>query len=370
MTMSHHLGALLILSAAITTTTATAAAPRYNLALLDNIYGTAVAINNAGEIAGNRWSPETGGRAFSWSGGQLNVLPADMRSATAISGQGHIAGVSEVYEEGGGYQMTMAGLVYHEGTITGVGEEFQPNTSSGRWYRFTTPVGVNSSGVAAVNTEATGGGGAFIAYASGSTILPMWRAAAINDAGQVAGTSSYTAGSHAVVYDDGQLTDLGTLPNDSSNGFGSSATDLNDTGTVVGSSNYGFGEANHMHSFLYRNGQMVAIGDWTNTNYAKAVNNLGTVIGSYRSNDPADSGEHAYLYLDGEQYELDTLLNGSAGWRISTAEDINDSGQIVGQACNQAGACFAALLTPVPEPATYAMLLAGLGLVGWRRLRH
>lgn len=367
MTMSRHFGALLLLCGAASSATAASAAPSYKLTLLDSIYGTAVGINNAGVIAGNRWSPDTGGRAFSWSAGQMNVLPADMRSARGISGQGHIAGVSDVFEEGGGYQMTMAGLVYHQGVVTGVGEEFQPNTSSGSWYRFTTAVDVNSSGTAAVNTEATGG--AFLAHASGNTVLPMWRAAAINDAGQVAGTSSYAAGSHAVLYGNGGVIDLGTLPNDSNNGMGSTAFDLNDAGAVVGSSNYGFGEASHMHSFLYQNGQMVAIGDWTNTNYAKAVNNLGTVIGSYRSDDPADSGEHAYLYFDGEQYDLDTLLTGSAGWRISTAEDINDSGEIVGQACNQAGACFAALLSPVPEPATYAMLLAGLGLMGWRRLR-
>lgn len=99
--------------------------------------------------------------------------------------------------------------------------------------------------------------------------------AAINDAGQVAGTSSYAAGSHALLYGSGGVIDLGTLANDSSNGMGSTASSLNDAGAVVGSSNYGYGEANHTHSFLYQNGQMVAIGDWTNTNYAKAVTTWG-----------------------------------------------------------------------------------------------
>lgn len=127
MTMSRHFGALLLLcGAASAATTASAAAPQYKLTLLDNIYGTAVGINNAGVIAGNRWSPDTGGRAFSWSAGQMNLLPAEMQSARAISGQGHIAGASEVFEEGGGYQMTMAGLVYHQGTVTGVVRSSSP----------------------------------------------------------------------------------------------------------------------------------------------------------------------------------------------------------------------------------------------------
>jgi hypothetical protein len=48
--------------------------------------------------------------------------------------------------------------------------------------------------------------------------------------------------------------------------------------------------------------------------------------------------------------------------------DINDSGQIAGRACNGAGQCFAALLVPVPEPATWGMMLAGLAVVGAARL--
>jgi hypothetical protein len=45
--------------------------------------------------------------------------------------------------------------------------------------------------------------------------------------------------------------------------------------------------------------------------------------------------------------------------------DINDHGWIVGDAYNsETQQTRAFLLTPVPEPETYAMLLFGLGLMG------
>ncbi|WP_256209002.1 FxDxF family PEP-CTERM protein [Nitrosospira sp. Nsp14] len=48
------------------------------------------------------------------------------------------------------------------------------------------------------------------------------------------------------------------------------------------------------------------------------------------------------------------------------ASDINDNGWIVGNAHNsKTGVDHAFLLAPIPEPETYAMLLAGLGLLGF-----
>lgn len=93
---------------------------------------------------------------------------------------------------------------------------------------------------------------------------------------------------------------------------------------------------------------------------------LGTVLGY--SNVFSSSGimRIPYLYQDGVQYDLGSLMM-DHGWHVADVADINDSGMIVGQACNLAG-CHAALLTPVPEPAAYAMLLVGLAWLGWRRL--
>jgi hypothetical protein len=58
----------------------------------------------------------------------------------------------------------------------------------------------------------------------------------------------------------------------------------------------------------------------------------------------------------------------AAGWVLMFAYDINDNGAIVGTAYNNILGIEerAFLLTPaIPEPETYALMLAGLGLIGF-----
>jgi hypothetical protein len=64
------------------------------------------------------------------------------------------------------------------------------------------------------------------------------------------------------------------------------------------------------------------------------------------------------------------MLIGNDGWLITEAYGINNSGQIVGDALRD-GKSVGVLLTPyygpvpkVPEPAGWAMMVLGFGLVG------
>lgn len=78
---------------------------------------------------------------------------------------------------------------------------------------------------------------------------------------------------------------------------------------------------------------------------------------------------HAFLFSNGAMTDLNSLIDPASGWGLTSAFDINDAGQIVGSG-TMAGQDYAFLLTPIPEPETYAMLLAGLAVVGVAVRRH
>jgi hypothetical protein len=65
--------------------------------------------------------------------------------------------------------------------------------------------------------------------------------------------------------------------------------------------------------------------------------------------------------------DLNSLVKLENGTFLAEATGINDRGQIITNASD--GHSY--LLTPVPEPETYAMFLAGLGVMGFiARRRH
>ena len=82
-------------------------------------------------------------------------------------------------------------------------------------------------------------------------------AAVINNRGQAVGTSRLPDGqSRAFLWEDGTLTDLGTL-----GGNYSSANSINDRGRIIGGSNTTStpGKA-YLHAFVWKNGKMVDFG--------------------------------------------------------------------------------------------------------------
>ncbi|MFL6447356.1 MAG: hypothetical protein ACJ746_06655 [Bryobacteraceae bacterium] len=147
-------------------------------------------------------------------------------------------------------------------------------------------------------------------------------AADVNNAGQVAGTSyTSTGGTHAFLYDDNHLIDLGTL----GSGIFSNGEAINEAGQVVGGS---------------------------------------TVFGSFVY--------HAFVYSSGQMTDLNALIDQKLDLTLDYAEAINDSGQIVATGRVAAsGGTHTFLLTPIPEPSTLTLFgLPTLLLLGAVTLSH
>lgn len=185
----------------------------------------------------------------------------------------------------------------------------------------------------------------------------------INNAGFAVG-NSFTSGdteSHATLWDinNGTVTDLGTL-----GGIDSNALAINQAGQIAGWS-YITGDL-EQHATFWDGSTMIDLGTLGGANsQALALNISGHVVGW---SELADGSQHATFWDGTTLIDLNSFLDPSlvsAGWVLKEAAGINDHGAIVGTAINNLlgidqGHAF--LLSPVPEPETYAMLLVGLGL--------
>jgi probable HAF family extracellular repeat protein len=150
---------------------------------------------------------------------------------------------------------------------------------------------------------------------------------------QVVGVANTASGAgHAFLYSGGGMTDLGTLAGDTY----SSATALNNSGQVVGTSENSSGGTAIRHAFLWQAGTgMIDLGNLgASETWALAVNNPAAahpfqVVGYGEMT--AGGVNHAWLWQNGIMTDLNTLIPSNSGWVLTSANGINDNQQIVGQ---------------------------------------
>jgi probable HAF family extracellular repeat protein len=168
---------------------------------------------------------------------------------------------------------------------------------------------------------------------------PTSEASGINSSGQVVGDSRIAAtvfSSHAFLYSGGAMADLGTLYES----FGSSALAINDKGQVVGTSSIDSSGA--QHAFLYSGGTMTDLGALGGpVAGASGINNIGQVVGYWLD---ANFSSHAFLYSAGIMADLSNLVSLPAGVSLVRAAAINELGQIAATGSDN----HAYVLTPLP----------------------
>jgi probable HAF family extracellular repeat protein len=149
-------------------------------------------------------------------------------------------------------------------------------------------------------------------------------ATGISDKGHVAGVSDVSGETfHGFFWDGGKMHDIGTLGGELSIALG-----VNNSGQVVG---VGDDRQGMPRGFVWQNGKMRDVGHLGGgITLASSINNRGGVVGLSATRDYLG---HAFVWQDGKMRDIGT----PKGCDLSIAQDINDSGIVVGFALNTQG---------------------------------
>jgi probable HAF family extracellular repeat protein len=192
---------------------------------------------------------------------------------------------------------------------------------------YSSAFGINDSGLVVGNSNTATGLRAFSWTASGGMhdlgALPGAvdsQAYGVNNAGQVAGAS----GSHAVIFTNGGIQDLGTL-----GGTTSEAHGINNSGQVVGMSQTSDGST---HAFLFTGGAMQDLGVLPGDLQSRAdhINDAGMIVGA----SIGTGGVRAFFWTSTGGMEP---INALTGGGYSEAFSVNSLGQVVGESGSSLG---------------------------------
>lgn len=293
------------------------------------------AINDSSQVAGFAQGPYPI-QAFLYSGGSMQnigTLPNGWAAgATGINNSGQVTGWSQPYIPRFGVNHEHA-FIYQNGSMTDLGSlgTGTANASAGN--------GINNKGDV---TGWTGGG-----------------------------TGGVNTAVHAFIYSNGVMQDINNLAGANA----SYGLAINNSDQVTGWYN---SPSTGQRAFLYSGGQMVGLGTLKEGQFAgqysmgNAINSAGQVVGwsDVFIGNSNNQVQHAFIYSNGTMTDLNSLLSPNSGWDLTSAQGINDHGQITGygtfngqtQAFVMSGL---GSVSAIPEPDEWALMLGGLGFLGF-----
>lgn len=320
------------------------AAPLFGVTYAGDFSPTA--INNAGQVVGR-----IAGQTVLYSGSGLSVLGGSNMVVTGINDAATVVG----------YQTSPTGVrqafIQSDGTLTNIGGA---SVEVG-------DLSINNAGQVAGSFGVGGDQRHGFVYQNGTlTDLNPGQpapfegsATAINNQGQIVGTAGeYSWTATPVIYANGTTT---PLANSHPDGYQMYANGISDNGDILLQGRYG--PSMVTESFVYSNGVLTNIGAFSGID----INKSSLVVGTDYL-----GGGTAQLWDNGTLYNLNSLIDPASGWYLQSAVGINDSNQIAAFGCRTTGAleCGTLILSAqgvsaVPEPTTYAMMLGGLGMLGF-----
>jgi probable HAF family extracellular repeat protein len=332
------------------------AAPLYTVSLLPDVDFAPTGMNNAGQIVGFAGTGN-GIHAVLYAAGiltDLGNLGGKDSYANAINDAGAITGTT----------LSAAGeqhaFLYQNGTVRDLGAG-------------TAGHGINAHGDVVGSRQTADGQTGFVYRAGQFTHIGNLGtgmdgvALGINDHGVVVGDSTTGAAKSSrlpYLYRDGALQALNAPYGPAMTGV----VAINNAGQVAGYSSTGDART---HAFLYDQGVVRDLGSFgEDTLEIHDLNEHGTLVGTGYIE---DDGLVPFMSLGDALVDLNTLIDPALGWRIFSAYANNDLGQIVGYGCRDAtcGLVRLDLASAVPEPGAVWLLALGLLIVGMcRRLRR
>ncbi|HEY3242561.1 MAG TPA: DUF3466 family protein, partial [Phycisphaerae bacterium] len=303
---------------------------------------SALALNNTGTVVGisNTSAAPGVSRAFRWIDGgmiDLGTLGGPSAEAFDVNDAGQITGRAETADSIPFNETTHA-FRWQDGTMLDLGTT--GGQSSRGWAINAQGFVGGASQICWYDPKNPGGpcfpvGNEYAFFWDGNSAIDLGglsgssdsSALGINASAQIVGQSIAVNGSatarHAVLWQDGQIADLGTL-----GGVNSWAFDVNDAGIVAGFSDTSTNLAHHPFIYEIETGQMTDLGVPAGFSSAEAlaINSAGQLVGAAFS-----CCEVVAFFYDGSaMHDLNELIPPSSGWTLTEATDINDAGWIVG----------------------------------------